>query len=170
MSNFFLIDSYPPLLLLFRVEKASLGGSKYPPKCTSMQVLCQGVFFSLGYTRKRPFVQLLLSVNNFFFTTQVSLSGYVARLHLSDNSYETHVSQHISLVFVDETLLVEITVQVWNAHKCSFGSQGRHTLGIECNSVPSTGVLRMLVGSRVGEGLTWSTINLIPPFLIPASK
>ncbi len=40
---------------------------------------------------------------------------------------------------------------------------GHHTFGIECKSVLSTGVHRMLVGNRVGVGLTRSTINSFAP-------
>ncbi len=36
---------------------------------------------------------------------------------------------------------------------------GHHTLGIECKGVLSTGVEGMLVGNRVGVGLTQSTIG-----------
>ncbi len=43
---------------------------------------------------------------------------------------------------------------------------GYHTLGIECKGVPSIGVDRMLVGNRVGVGLTRSTINSFAPILI----
>ncbi len=40
---------------------------------------------------------------------------------------------------------------------------GHHTLGIECKGVLSTGVDRMLVGNRVGVGLTRSTISSFAP-------
>ncbi len=40
---------------------------------------------------------------------------------------------------------------------------GHHTLGIECKGVLSTGVHRMLVGNRVGVGLTRSTIKSFAP-------
>ncbi len=40
---------------------------------------------------------------------------------------------------------------------------GHHTLGIECKDVLSTGVDRMLVGNRVGVGLTRSTISSFAP-------
>ncbi len=40
---------------------------------------------------------------------------------------------------------------------------GHHTLGIECKGVLSTGVDRMLVGNRVGVGLTRSTISFFAP-------
>ncbi len=40
---------------------------------------------------------------------------------------------------------------------------GHHTLGIEGKGVLSTGVDRMLVGNRVGVGLTRSTISSIAP-------
>ncbi len=40
---------------------------------------------------------------------------------------------------------------------------GHHTLGIEYKGVLSTGVDRMLVGNRVGVGLTQSTINSFAP-------
>ncbi len=40
---------------------------------------------------------------------------------------------------------------------------GRHTLGIECKGVLSTGVDRMLVGNRVGVGLTHSAIISFAP-------
>ncbi len=43
---------------------------------------------------------------------------------------------------------------------------GHHTLGIECKGVLSTGVDRMLVGNRVGVGLTRSTINSFAPIQI----
>ncbi len=36
---------------------------------------------------------------------------------------------------------------------------GHHTLGIECKDVLTTGEDRMLVGNRVGVGLTRSTIS-----------
>ncbi len=44
---------------------------------------------------------------------------------------------------------------------------GHHTLGIECKGVLSTGVDRMLVGNRVGVGLTRSTINSFALFTFP---
>ncbi len=40
---------------------------------------------------------------------------------------------------------------------------GHHTLSIECKGVLSTGVDRMLVGNRVGVGLTRSTISSFAP-------
>ncbi len=40
---------------------------------------------------------------------------------------------------------------------------GHHTLGIECKGVLSTGVDKMLVGNRVGVGLTRSTISSFAP-------
>ncbi len=43
---------------------------------------------------------------------------------------------------------------------------GHHTLGIDCKGVMSTGVDRMLVGNRVGVGLTRSTINSFAPIQI----
>ncbi len=44
---------------------------------------------------------------------------------------------------------------------------GHHTLGIECKGVLPTGVDRMLVGNRVGVGLTRSTIRHLLPSLFP---
>ncbi len=46
---------------------------------------------------------------------------------------------------------------------CSSKPLGHHTLGIECKSVLSTGVDRMLVGNRVGVGLSRSTISSFAP-------
>ncbi len=43
---------------------------------------------------------------------------------------------------------------------------GYHTLGIECKGVLSTGVDRILVGNRVGVGLSRSTINSFAPIQI----
>ncbi len=43
---------------------------------------------------------------------------------------------------------------------------GHNTLGIERKGVLSTGVDRMLVGNRVGVGLTRSTINSFAPIHI----
>ncbi len=44
---------------------------------------------------------------------------------------------------------------------------GWHTLDIECKGVLSIGVWRLLVGNRVGVGLTRSTIRHLLPFLFP---
>ncbi len=40
---------------------------------------------------------------------------------------------------------------------------GHYKLGIECKGVLSTGVDRMLVGNRVGVGLTRGTISSFAP-------
>ncbi len=52
---------------------------------------------------------------------------------------------------------------------CSSKPLGHHTLGIECKSVLSTGVDRMLVGNRVGVGLSRSTISYFASFLKKAA-
>ncbi len=46
-------------------------------------------------------------------------------------------------------------------------THGRHTLGIEGKGVLSIGVLRVVVGNRVGVGINRSTINPLPPSYFP---
>ncbi len=70
------------------------------------------------------------------------LNANTAKAHAS-NVQHTHIKQTSTL---KTTLL-----------------NGHHTLGIECKGVLSTGVDRMLVGNRVGVGLTRSTISSFAP-------
>ncbi len=49
----------------------------------------------------------------------------------------------------------------------SYIPHGWRTLGIQCKDVLSIGVDRMLVGNRVGLGLTWSNIRPLLPFVFP---
>ncbi len=48
-------------------------------------------------------------------------------------------------------------------------THGRHTLGIEGKGVLSIGVLRVVVGNRIGVGITLSAIRLLLPSYFPVT-
>ncbi len=47
---------------------------------------------------------------------------------------------------------------------------GWHTIGIECKGVLSIGIYGLLVGNKVGVGLTWSSIRPLLPSLFPVKE